>query len=369
MNASKLRVLYITNLPAPYKVEFLDLLGSYVDLTVIFERAKASDRNLKWVAEQKIRSYKVVELPSMAIGSASSLSMQIVKYLREHDFDTVLVNGYSTPTEMLAIWYLHRSGIPFGLMCDGMLSKEDKGLKHAAKTKLVSAASFWLSSGSMCDEALLANGANEECIYRYPFTSVRDDDVVGQQFQRSAYKSAIDCKSAYMVLYVGKAIPRKGIDVLIDAFKGVGLDCTLYLVGVGESDSTDLIDCQGLSNIVQVGFLQPDQLVNYYRAADLAVLPSREDIWGLVINEALANGTPVIATDRCGAAPELVCNGQNGWIVPSEDAQTLKCAIVDLLTNEDPIGLMNNSIKVAKDYTCEAMAARVWEVLQTCSAA
>lgn len=59
-------------------------------------------------------------------------------------------------------------------------------------------------------------------------------------------------------------------------------------------------------NIVFVEFKTKEDLIDYYRAADLFVLPTREDIWGLVVNEAMAAGTPVITTTNCGAGMEIL---------------------------------------------------------------
>ena len=69
-------------------------------------------------------------------------------------------------------------------------------------------------------------------------------------------------------------------------------------------------------------------------ASDLFVLPTREDIWGLVINEAMANGLPVVTTDRCIAGRELVANGENGYLVPAEDPDELRKRMREILGDD-----------------------------------
>ena len=78
-----------------------------------------------------------------------------------------------------------------------------------------------------------------------------------------------------------------------------------------------------LNNVHFLPFMEKNELEAYYQATDIFVLFTREDIWGLVINEAMANGLPVISTDKCIAAMELVKRDINGIIVPSENLEEM----------------------------------------------
>ena len=89
----------------------------------------------------------------------------------------------------------------------------------------------------------------------------------------------------------------------------------------------------GLSNVYFEGFKNKDELKDYYRAADLFCLQTRGDVWGLVINEAMAEGLPVITTDKCVAGLELVENGINGYVVPVEDEEKLSKKITEIMQN------------------------------------
>ena len=92
----------------------------------------------------------------------------------------------------------------------------------------------------------------------------------------------------------------------------------------------------------------------YYQACDLFVLPTREDIWGLVINEAMANGLPVVTTDRCIAGLELVEDGENGYIVPVEDAEKLHLRMRAILDNDELREQMQvNNIEKMQNNTME----------------
>ena len=112
-----------------------------------------------------------------------------------------------------------------------------------------------------------------------------------------------------------------------------------------------------LDNVHFIGFRSKEELKEYYMAADLFVLPTREDIWGLVINEAMAYGLPVVTTDNCIAGLELVKDYENGFIVPVEDERVLANKINKILTDDDLRGKMaKNSLVKIKQYTIENMA-------------
>ena len=78
-----------------------------------------------------------------------------------------------------------------------------------------------------------------------------------------------------------------------------------------------------LDNVHFIDFKNKDILKEYYYVADVFVLPTREDIWGLVINEALAYGLPVITTDKCMAGLEMIEDGKNGYIIPVNSVKKL----------------------------------------------
>ena len=167
-----------------------------------------------------------------------------------------------------------------------------------------------------------------------------------------------------MILSIGQFIPRKGFDILMQAAANGIPNADIFIVG-GEPTEEYLKMCADLklTNIHFVGFMKKEKLAEVYRAADMFVLPTREDIWGLVINEAMAYGLPVITTDRCVAGLELVEEGVNGAIVPVEDADALARKMRELLSS-DLTAMGEASLERIRPYTIENMAkghARVFE--------
>ena len=130
---------------------------------------------------------------------------------------------------------------------------------------------------------------------------------------------------AFLALFAGRLAREKGIGVLLDAWRGSGLDGTLALAGAGAAPAAN--------GVRPLGPLAAAELPALYAAADVLVLPSIRtatflEPWGLVVNEAMHQGTPVIASDAVGAAAGgLVADGRNGLVVPAGDGDALAGAL------------------------------------------
>jgi glycosyltransferase involved in cell wall biosynthesis len=129
-------------------------------------------------------------------------------------------------------------------------------------------------------------------------------------------------------LFVGRYVFDKAIDVLVDAYQQyrtqVSNPWTLLCCGKGEMES--LLESQpGIEN---QGFVQPSDMPEIWTSAGAFVLPSRFDPWPLALVEAAAAGLPVVCTDACGSAVEVVRSGYNGQVVPPDDANSLAKALL-----------------------------------------
>jgi glycosyltransferase involved in cell wall biosynthesis len=140
------------------------------------------------------------------------------------------------------------------------------------------------------------------------------------------------------VLFVGRLVYYKGVDILIDAMART--DGTLLLIGEGplEGDLRERVRARGLGDRVRfLGRVAEDELPAYYQAADIFVLPSvaKTEAFGVVQVEAMAAGVPVISTDLPTGVPWVNQNGVTGLIVPPGSAEALSAAITRLLDAAD----------------------------------
>jgi glycosyltransferase involved in cell wall biosynthesis len=143
---------------------------------------------------------------------------------------------------------------------------------------------------------------------------------------------------AVRILYCGQLIERKGIATLIDAFVTFADDfpeLELLLVGEGPQRQSlaARVPTRLQSRVVFAGFQGVERLPHLFSTADLFVLPSLHDGWGVVVNQALGAGLPIICSSSVGAAADLVSPGWNGLIVPPADVSALAVAIRSLVSN------------------------------------
>ena len=110
--------------------------------------------------------------------------------------------------------------------------------------------------------------------------------------------------------------------------------------------------------------MSKQELFQYYLASDIFVLPTREDVWGLVVNEAMACGLPVITTNKCGAGIELIENGVNGMIVKAGDSDSLAKGIETLLNSPNPNEQIKKAIDMCKNYTYQSMAQCCYDIFR-----
>ncbi len=358
-----MKVLFLTNIPSPYRVDFFNELGKKCALTVLFEQRRDKSRNLLWTAENAM-SFNAVFLEGICAGEADAFCPGVISYLSLKKYDVIVVGAYHTPTGRLAIGYMRWKKIPFLLSTDGGMIKKDSFLKYRVKYHYIHAASMWLVPGAAAARYLEHYGADPDRIRSYPFTSVREKDILENTAERKAeLRAKLGIPYRKLLLAVGQFIPRKGFDILLRACAGLDASVGVCLVGGKPTEEyLDICEQLGLMNVSFVDFQQKNVLADYYDAADIFVHPTREDIWGLVINEAMAHGLPVITTDRCLAGAEMVRDGWNGRIVSAE-SDALHDAIVELVLDEGKTGLFaRRSLEIAEACTIEQMSRAHLEV-------
>ena len=132
-------------------------------------------------------------------------------------------------------------------------------------------------------------------------------------------------------LYVGRLIPQKRPVELIRAFETASDElpaATLTVVGQGKLESEVREAAARVPGVRYIGFCEGEELASLYSESDVLVLPALREVWGLVVNEALAHGLFVIATDEVGSAYDLL-NEWSGIMLPANDLQRLSAALIE----------------------------------------
>lgn len=369
-----MKVLYFTNLPVPYRMDFFNQLGKLCDLTVWVETEKRKKSNSAWLKRNKAETFKFEELKKFELSDSKYINYGYARQLKKEKFDIVVVGTYYSASAMLFIEILRALRIPYILNSDGGFIRLDSKIKKLIKQHFIMGAAAYLSTGELTDQYLEYYGAQRGRIFHYPFTSVYEKDVLSEvpsKDLKQKLRDKLGMKEQTIYVSVGSCIRRKGYDVLLEACKNLGSDKGFYLIG-GKSTDDQLENLKQfvvdnkLTNVYFIEFLDKDELKEYYMAADAFVLPTREDVWGLVINEAAAHALPIITTDQCIAGTELVIDGKTGYLIPIENELDLMKAIESIGSCTSIRDEMSaNILKTAKKYTIEKMAQSHLDVFNT----
>jgi glycosyltransferase involved in cell wall biosynthesis len=139
-----------------------------------------------------------------------------------------------------------------------------------------------------------------------------------------------------VILSAGKLIPKKAPLVLLEAFRRVRERRSCALLFVGDGELRPEIEAAAGPDVHLAGFLDQSELPAAYVAADVFCLPSVfHETWGIVVNEALNFGLPVVVSDKVGSAADLVRSGWNGLVVPAGEPEPLADALDKLVADDD----------------------------------
>ncbi|GMV91175.1 MAG: hypothetical protein AMXMBFR82_09530 [Candidatus Hydrogenedentota bacterium] len=333
----KPRVLLLHNFLSPYRIPLFAELATRFDLDVWILGDIRSVR--AWPAEVRDAAFRYRVLPHITIPLGSAYNVILLNYtlpvaLARHRHNVIICCAWDTPATFYASYHAKVTRTPF-VLWSGSTAAEDTRLRRFTKPAvrgLVQRADAWLAYGSRAKDYLVSLGAKGEqtfLTYNAVDTEAFAERIRIAATDRDAFREQLEIRTSRVILYCGNLLDLKGVNELLESFalySQIDPDVTLLLVGSGRDEARyrAWVRERDLSGrVVFAGFAPRDDMPRYYAFGDLLVLPSRSEIWGLVINEALACGLPVVATSICGAAPDLIQEGVNGYIVPPRDPHAL----------------------------------------------
>jgi len=262
-------------------------------------------------------------------------------------YDALWVHGWGLASCWLGFNAARRLGIPLLLRGDSNHLKEPSGLKGYAKrfvlNRLFGGVSAFLAIGTSNAEFYAAYGAPKEKIFMAPY-SVDNDFFLARARSLARGKIALREREGILpnlpvILFCGKFSDVKRPLDLLEAFQHLRdtPEASLVFVGDGRlrSEMHQSVKEHGLKRVHFLGFRNQSQLPACYALADVLVLPSGFEPWGLVVNEAMCFGLPVIASDRVGAVPDLIHDGVNGFVFPAGNVEILVDRLRRVLWAED----------------------------------
>jgi glycosyltransferase involved in cell wall biosynthesis len=328
----KQRIAVIFSTFGPYHVARLNALSRRAD--VIAVEVSAVNRVYGWnKGGQGLNARHVTLLEKDAESSRQSSLIQerLSAFFAEHKPDVVAIPGWYTVGALSALLWCVRNGVPGILLSDSQAHDRPRNrLVEAIKARIVRLYSAALVGGRSHIDYLAALGFDRRHCH------VGFDVVDNRHFSQSS--SPPSPARAEQFLLVSRLVSKKNLVRFLEAYRGYlaeedGKGWPLVVAGDGplRKELEDLSVRLGIADrITWLGFVQYGQLPAVYASAGALVLPSVSEQWGLVVNEAMAAGLPVLVSERCGSAFELVRNGENGFTFDPSSTEAMKKALKEI---------------------------------------
>ena len=371
----KLRLAYLVTHPIPYQAPLLRMVAAQpdIDFTAFFGTdfttrpfvAGDFGQQIVWdVPLVEGYAHRTLERldaqpPAGIIEPLTlwrPLSHGFARQLDEGRFDALWIHGYAHFSHWAAILSAKKRGIKVLLRDEATpISAVRSPAKRVAKRAFFEALKLgvdaYLAIGTLNRQYYLDHGVPASRIFSVPY-AVDNDRFAGQAHAASARRDDFKRELGIapgrpVVLFCAKLIERKRPRLLLDAFARIHADPAmrnpvLAFVGDGpqRAELVEAAKALGPDAVRFLGFKKQNELPPCYDLADLFVLPSGQEAWGLVVNEVMCAGKAVICSDSIGAAPDLVKPGENGTIFRTDDVVDLSRALADVLRDENRLSAM-----------------------------
>jgi len=311
----KLKLALLTNMIAPYRLPLYSVLAEQFEL-LLLHGGKEANRDSWNSLERTLPNARVVRAWGWQIRQSRKINGEVfdekfihvtpglIWHLLRFQPDAIISNemGFRSITA-LAYGTVFRK--PVWIWWGGTLHTERNvdPCRRLLRRRFASWTDRWITYGQTSTEYLLRLGVKRDRI-------LQSQNAVDENRFQAPVEPAWVFQPRPVVLYVGQLIERKGVKLLLDAAACVqrnGGEFSVLLVGSGRDKQAlqHRVKVLGLKNVHFLPVQPPEHMPAVYRSADLMVLPTLEDVWGLVANEAILSGIPVLCSKYAGCAGEL----------------------------------------------------------------
>lgn len=325
------RVVYWNNIPAPYMVERFNALAARGNLDFEAWFSARTKQGRLWEVDEQTWAFRHRYLPSVDRGTYPFAVP--TPLLRRELAPDVLVSLYAAPAFLLGWALARRRGARTAFWVERTFDTwvTRRPWKERLKSTIFPKVDAILTAGADGRDFALRYGAQGQRIFVVPHVVDIEGFARGSALGAEERRRVRDAYGLHGVTfaYVGRFLPGKGLDYLLDAFSRLRRDSampvTLLLVGAGDDEDALRARCidSDVTSVVFAGYHKSDSLPALYGAADVFVFPTLGDSFGLVVSEAMACGLPVIATTASGEIAGRVAEGVNGFLVPPADSDAL----------------------------------------------
>ncbi|MFN8280752.1 MAG: glycosyltransferase family 4 protein [Saprospiraceae bacterium] len=364
-----MKLSFYTNIPTPYQDDFFKALARQTDFEACYFARTESDRS--WgdrtvgFHEEYLSNGFFAKMIQRRFKDFH-FSLGIFRRSLKEDADFIILGGnYFALNNFFAAMILKSRGKRLGFFSERI--GQSKGLKGLVKKIYLN---LFLH---MIDVLILIGQTARQSYSRLGFTDI-NSVIVPYSIDPSPYQNAVmdsqirdavrlrlNCSDKFTCLVSGALIERKGVDLAIRTMNMLELKYPdkfcLIILGGGPLEA--LYREMSGTNIHFEGFQQKDELPSYFAAADVFLFPTRYDGWGLVVNEAISAGLPIICSANAGAS-EYIKEGVNGFIVHDEEL-TSYATLLERLFHSDSLRstIRQNNLLLSRAISSDAMAEQL----------
>lgn len=361
----------------PYHIARLEAAAKYVEVIPIEVSGETSEYQWDKVESQVLKNrITLFARQESTTVPAQQLQQTLAQELSKAQPDVVAVNGWADRSALSALAWCRQNKVPAVVMSESAAGDEKRiWWKEFIKRQIVRQFAAGLVGGTRHAAYLQALGLPQQNIF------MGYDVVDNDYFQREADQARLQ-KDYWQqqkqlpenyFLIVSRFIPKKNLSFVIKAYQAYlqtahGETWDLYILGDGplKPQLLQLTTELGLQHKVHFeGFKQYDELPVYFGLAKAFVHVSTTEQWGLVVNEAMAAGLPVIISERCGCVPELVHNGRNGYAIDPYDQPALTRILTKLSDGQDnPEKMGQESRRIVANFNADAFGLGIRNAAQ-----
>lgn len=256
-----------------------------------------------------------------------------------------------------------------------MIESEENKLVHLMKKFVIDGASAIFGNGTVSRLYFSKSfNYNPENIFNQFLTvdtklieSLGEDKEKYRKEIRERYGISQESK---VLLYTGRLLDWKNIKVILEAVNIKHENYVILIVGDGpERENIESLAKEYNLNVIITGFIKEQaEVFKHYYAGDVFVFPTSHEAWGLVVNEAMAAGLPIISSNEAGASFDLVHDGENGYVFNYNDPQTLSLEINKVFSSKEFYkSLSRESKKIIQSWTFETSARSFQKIIKKLS--
>lgn len=370
---SNYKIIILHNIISPYKtLLFNELYKLCNDIKILYMAEKESNREWEIKKDELKFPYEIMFKEVLDDVSPLTIAIETWKRLNTLNPDVLIMCGYSYVSYWAGLFWAKKNKKKIILWS---ASNEDDHkrvfYKEFIKSFFVRRCDAYSVYGKRSRDYLIKLGAKEDKIFIVGTNTDNDfyyNETMKWRKERSTLVKNFGIPERNF-LYIGRFSHEKNILRLLDAYRDLkcGEEWGLILLGSGpqKEEIERYIEAYQIKNVFMPGFKQKEEIPQYLAVSDVLVLPSVSEPWGLVVNEAMACGLPVLVSHRCGCVPELVHPGINGYMFDPFNIDEIAYYMTHISSGEVELKSMGEASKrIITNYTPEAWAKALKDCIE-----